>query len=103
MSGDESEDLSQGLPAGEWSNPVREASGGAEPFSSELQGRLDDINDQNLAEAGAGFDRRTPRAPTLAESNKPRPPGAAFPGEDEGPLGTGGQLRGPDAGGGGSS
>jgi hypothetical protein len=31
----------------------------------------------------------------------PRP--YAMPGEDEGPLGEGGQLRGPDAGGGGSS
>ena len=103
MSGAESEDLSEGLPTGTWSNPVREASEGAEPVSDELEAALDEINDQNLGEVGAGFDRRTPRAPTLAESNQPRPPGAAFPGDDEGPLGGGGQLRGTDAGGGGSS
>src|SRR5215213_4129087 len=103
MSGDQSEDLSEGLPEGTWSNPVREASNGAEPFSTEMQERMGEINDQNLGEVGAGFDRRTPRRPTDAEGNQPRPPGAKLQGEDEGPLGSGGQLRGPDAGGGGSS
>jgi hypothetical protein len=103
MSETESEDLSEGLPTGTWSNPVREASNGAEPFTDEMKERMDEISDQNLGEVGAGFDRRTPRRATVAESNQPRPPSAKLQGEDEGPLGSGGQLRGPDAGGGGSS
>lgn len=103
MSEGESEDLSEGLPTGTWSNPVREATNNAQPYSSEMQKRMDEINAQNLAEAGAGFDRRTPRRATRAEGNQPRPPAAKLQGEDEGPLGSGGQLRGPDAGGGGSS
>ena len=57
-----------------------------EPMPAELQQRLDQIEPQSLAGEG------TPH---------PRP--YALPGEDEGPLGEGGQLREPDAGGGGSS
>lgn len=51
---------------------------------SELASRLDEIESQDLQGEG---------------TQQPRP--YALPGEDEGPLGEGGQLRGPDAGGGG--
>ena len=57
-----------------------------EPMPAELQQRLDRIERQSLAGEG-----------------EPHPRPYALPGEDEGPLGEGGQLRGPDAGGGGSS
>lgn len=57
-----------------------------QPMGDELESRMDEIEGQDLTGKG------TPH---------PRP--YALPGEDEGPLGEGGQLRGPDAGGGGSS
>ncbi|MEW6153042.1 MAG: hypothetical protein AB1673_03495 [Actinomycetota bacterium] len=56
------------------------------PMGDELERRMDEIEDQDLTGEGR---------------QQPRP--YALPGEDEGPLGEGGQLRGPDAGGGGSS
>jgi len=56
-----------------------------EPMPAELEQRLDQIEEQNLNAQG-----------TLEE----RP--YALPGEDEGPLGEGGQLREPDAGSGSS-
>ncbi|MCA1691946.1 MAG: hypothetical protein LC733_07020 [Actinobacteria bacterium] len=46
----------------------------------------------DLAEAGTQLDGSAPRAATAAENNQARPPGAAFPGDDEGPsTGEGGQ------------
>jgi hypothetical protein len=59
---------------------------GAEPMPSELEARLDQIEGQDLTAPGK-------------EATHERP--YALPGEDEGPLGEGGQLRGPDAGAGG--
>ena len=53
---------------------------------TELVNRLEEIEEQDITGEG---------------TQQPRP--YALPGEDEGPLGEGGQLRGPDAGGGGSS
>jgi hypothetical protein len=57
-----------------------------EPMPAELEQKLDQIEGQNLN----------------AEGNLQERP-YALGGEDEGPLGEGGQLREPDAGGGGSS
>ncbi|MGH9223552.1 MAG: hypothetical protein ACRD2W_07140 [Acidimicrobiales bacterium] len=57
-----------------------------EPMPAELERRLDKIEKQNLNAEGEQQERAY-----------------ALPGEDEGPLGEGGQLREPDAGGGGSS
>jgi hypothetical protein len=63
-----------------------------EPRPQELVNRLDEVEQQDL----------NPPAGTPA---RPEPdwPSYGLGGEDEGTLGEGGQLRGPDAGGGGSS
>lgn len=58
-----------------------------EPRSSELESRLEEVENQDVTAPGM--------------ENTPSWPGPASPAEDEGPLGEGGQLRGPDAGGGG--
>ena len=57
-----------------------------EPMPADLQQKLDKIAQQSLAGEGTPHERPY-----------------ALQGEDEGPLGEGGQLREPDAGGGGSS
>lgn len=58
---------------------------GAKPMPGELQERLDKIEEQDITAPG---DSKTKERPY------------ALQGEDEGPLGEGGQLRSPDAGGG---
>jgi hypothetical protein len=57
-----------------------------EPRPSELDSRLEEVENQDVTAPGT--------------ENTPSWPVAAPPAEDEGPLGEGGQLRGPDAGGG---
>ena len=63
-----------------------------EPRPRELVDQLDEIEKQDLN-------------PDAGRPQRPEPdwPSYGLGGEDEGPLGEGGQLRGPDAGGGGSS
>jgi hypothetical protein len=90
--------MSDTLPHGDSLKPERDLQGEVDPRPSELESRLDEIEQQSLAEAGSGIDNPPPRP----VEDVPQGPGrAALPGEDEGPLGEGGQLRGPDAGGGG--
>jgi hypothetical protein len=76
-------------------NPVRPDEGDAtrvdpleptEPRPSELDSRLEEVEQQDISAPGT--------------ESRPDWPVPAAPAEDEGPLGEGGQLRAPDAGGG---
>lgn len=76
------------LPQGDPLKPKRPLEGEAEPQPPELDSQLEEVQSQPLAEAGSGVDSPPP-APT---PNIPGgPPPAKLQGEDEGPLGGGGQ------------
>ena len=70
------------------------------PRRPEFDTGVDPERPQELVDRLAEIERQDVTAPG-PQAGHPRP--YALPGEDEGPLGDGGQLRGPDAGGGGSS
>jgi hypothetical protein len=66
--------------------PTRIEAGEGAEMPSELESELNRVEGQDVGAPG--------------QEAHPNPPVAGAPAEDEGPLGEGGQLRGPDAGGG---
>ncbi|MCA1691947.1 MAG: hypothetical protein LC733_07025 [Actinobacteria bacterium] len=69
-------DLTESVPQGDPLKPRRALQGDAEPLPSELESRLDEVASQDLADVEG--DPGTPGPDSTA-------PGAAFPGDDEGP------------------
>lgn len=93
--------MSDTVPRGDPLHPARDLTGEAEPMGDELESRLDEVESQNLGEVGAGPDARAPRLPDENVIDRPEPPHAAMPGDDEGPTAQGGGQGLEGAGGGG--
>ena len=75
-------------PHGDPLPPVREQAEGAEPMPAELQSQLDQVESQNLGEAGSGPGSPPPRLPE--DTPQPDVAHAKLQGEDEGPVAEGG-------------